>query len=70
MKSNKDFAKNLASPDTLRRAAKLDPIKRSGKERHQLYKSLNDGQSEDEQEEDFRPVRESVLDYMDPEGDE
>lgn len=67
MKSNKDFAKKSASEDALRRAAKLDPIKRSGKERHQLFKSLNDGHSDEEEAEDYRPARESVLDYMDDE---
>ena len=62
MKSTKDFSKGSASEDALRRAAKLDPMKRSGKERHQLYKSLSE---DDPEEEEYRPVRESVLDYLD-----
>lgn len=65
MKSNRDFVKS-STEDTLRRASKLDPIRRSGKERHQLFKSLNDSDTDDELDEDYLPERrESVLDYMD-----
>lgn len=64
MKSNRDFVKS-STEDTLRRASKLDPIRRSGKERHQLFKSLSDPKA-DESDEDYLPERrESVLDYMD-----
>lgn len=64
MKSNRDFVKS-STEDTLRRASKLDPIRRSGKERHQLFKSLSDPNT-DESDEDYLPERrESVLDYMD-----
>ena len=49
----------------MKRAAKLDPIKKSGKERHALYSRLDD--------EDFElqslKKRESAFDYFD-DGDE
>lgn len=65
MKSNRDFSKGSAE-DTLRRASKLDPMRRSGKERHQLFKSLNNSEAEDSDDEDYVPAKkESVLDYMD-----
>lgn len=70
MKSNKDFSKSSSGEDSLRRAAKLDPMRRNGKERHQLFKSLNSSDSIEEDDEDFVPTkRESILDYMDPEED-
>ena len=51
--------------DELRKAKRLDPIRKSGKERHSLYRSI------DEEEEDLLGTtrRESVLDYLD-EGDD
>ena len=52
--------------DELRKAKRLDPIRKSGKERHSLYRSID--------EEDYEDLlgttrRESVLDYLD-EGDD
>ena len=52
--------------DELRKAKRLDPIRKSGKERHSLYRSID--------EEDYENLlgttrRESVLDYLD-EGDD
>ena len=51
--------------DELRKAKRLDPIRKSGKERHSLYRSIDE-------EEDENLIgttrRESVLDYLD-EGD-
>ena len=46
----------------LRKAKLLEPIRKSGKERHSLYNAL-------EEEEDYTPFvkRESVLDYLDEE---
>ena len=69
MKSNRDFRNHLdaASADTLKKAVKLDPIRKSGKERHSIYRSLND--DEDDLELDAIRNRESVLDYLD-DGDE
>lgn len=62
MKSTKDFSKATAE-DSLRRASKLDPIRRSGKDKHQLFKSLSS--SDEEEEEDYQfSKRESILDYM------
>ncbi len=55
---NRDFD----SEDSMKRAAKLDPIKKSGKERHALYSQLDD-------DEDFElqslKKRESAFDYFD-----
>ena len=52
--------------DELRKAKRLDPIRKSGKERHSLYRSIDE-----EDDENLRGTtrRESVLDYLD-EGDD
>ena len=52
--------------DELRKAKRLDPIRKSGKERHSLYRSIDE-----EDDEDLLDTtrRESVLDYLD-EGDD
>lgn len=52
--------------DELRKAKRLDPIRKSGKERHSLYRSIDE-----EDDEDLLGMtrRESVLDYLD-EGDD
>ena len=47
--------------DELRKAKRLEPLHKSGKERHALYSSMND----DEDDELPRPKRESALDYLD-----
>ncbi|MDE7123652.1 MAG: hypothetical protein K2N93_05000 [Alistipes sp.] len=49
--------------DALRKATRLDPIRKSGKERHALYGLLR----EEEEEEPIRPRRESAFDYFDDE---
>jgi hypothetical protein len=67
MKSNNEFrAKGYdrVTEDTTKKAVKLPPIKKSGKERHALYGSLND---EDEDPVAGYSKRESVLDYFDDE---
>lgn len=69
MKSNHVFrsrTNDFGSEDSLKRAAKLDPMRRSGKERHQLYSNL------DEEDEDlnFLYKKESVLDYFDDGNDD
>ena len=52
--------------DELRKAKRLDPIRKSGKERHSLYRSIDE---EDDEELLGTTRRESVLDYLD-EGDD
>lgn len=67
MKSAKEFLRKN-DDDNLRKAAKLDPIRRSGKERHQLYKSLStvdNDDDKDDQNDYIAPKRESALDYLD-----
>ncbi len=65
MKSHTDFKlkESVVDPDdAIRKPAKLDPARKSGKERHSLY----DGLGDDEDEElDYHAKRESVLDYFD-----
>lgn len=67
MKSTKDFRLG-GGDETTRKATKLDPIRKSGKERHALYKSLGDDQEDDAELLALRK-RESALDYLD-DGDE
>ena len=50
----------------LRKAKRLDPIRKSGKERHSLYRSIDE---EDDENLLGTTRRESVLDYLD-EGDD
>ena len=52
--------------DELRKAKRLDPIRKSGKERHSLYRSIDE---EDDEHLLGTTRRESVLDYLD-EGDD
>ena len=52
--------------DELRKAKRLDPIRKSGKERHSLYRSIDE---EDDEDLLGTTRRESVLDYLD-EGEE
>lgn len=52
--------------DELRKAKHLDPIRKSGKERHSLYRSIDE---EDDENLLGTTRRESVLDYLD-EGDD
>lgn len=49
--------------DDLRKARRLEPLRKSGKERHALYNRLDD----EEEEPEVRPHRESALDYLDDE---
>lgn len=62
MKTQKGIREHDA--DELRKAKRLEPIRKSGKERHSLYSSIGE-----EDDEVFMPYvkRESVLDYLDPE---
>ena len=52
--------------DELRKAKRRDPIRKSGKERHSLYRSIDE---EDDEDLLGTTRRESVLDYLD-EGDD
>ena len=52
--------------DELRKAKRLDPIRTSDKERHSLYRSIDE---EDDEDLLGTTRRESVLDYLD-EGDD
>lgn len=52
--------------DELRKAKRLDPIRKSGKERHSLYRWIDE---EDDEDLLGTTRRESVLDYLD-EGDD
>jgi len=47
--------------DELRKAKRLEPMRKSGKERHAYLNAADD----EEEEEDYRPRRESALDYLD-----
>lgn len=72
MKSQKGFkatGHTSDADDAIRKPAKLDPIRKSGKEKHSLYGSFDD--EEDELEEEYAPrKKESVLDYFDDGEDE
>ncbi len=70
MKSTQKFrnnAENFGADDVLKKPAKLEPIKKNGKEKRSFY---NDLQNEDEDDELLSlHKRESILDYFD-DGDE
>ena len=51
--------------DELRKAKRLEPMRKSGKERHSLYRSIDE-----EEEEELMPRRESGLDYLDDQDEE
>lgn len=51
--------------DELRKARRTEPMRRSGKTRHTLYRAIND--EADDEEPDYRPARESAYDYLDDE---
>lgn len=64
MKSNKEVrANNNGSDETLKKAVKLAPIKKSGKDKHHMYSNLDD--EDDEEYMDDYKKKESVLDYYD-----
>lgn len=67
MKTVKSFRVNDDfGADDNRRGTKLPPMKKSGKERHGLYSSIDD----DYEEEYSTAKRESVFDYFDDEEEE
>ena len=63
MKTQKGVREHDA--DELRKAKRLEPIRKSGKERYSLYSSIED----EEEDEELMPRRESVLDYLDDEDE-
>lgn len=63
MKTQKGIREHEA--DELRKAKRLEPMRKSGKERHPLYRSIDE-----EEEEELMPRRESVLDYLDDQDEE
>ena len=63
MKTHKGSREHEA--DELRKAKRLEPMRKSGKERHSLYRSIDE-----EEEEELMPRRESVLDYLDDQDEE
>lgn len=71
MKSTKDFrskTNDFDQEDFLKKAAKLEPIKKSGKEKRTIFSALN-GSEDDDDDLVGLPKRESILDYFD-DGDE
>ena len=68
MKSIKDFRskqQSFDSEDSMRRASKLEPIKKSGKEKHSLYSRLDDDDDDDDVELRSLRKRESAYDNFD-----
>ena len=68
MKSIKDFRskqQSFDSEDSMRRASNLEPIKKSGKEKHSLYSRLDDDDDDDDVELRSLRKRESAYDYFD-----
>ena len=63
MKTQKGIREHEAGE--LRKAKRLEPMRKSGKERHSLYRSIDE-----EEEEELMPRRESVLDYLDDQDEE
>ena len=63
MKTQKGIREHDA--DELRKAKRLEPMRKRGKERHSLYRSIDE-----EEEEELMPRRESVLDYLDDQDEE
>ena len=63
MKTQKGF-RNQDRADELRKAKRLDPMHKSGKERHMLYNKFED---DPEDEAILRPRPESAFDYFDDE---
>lgn len=68
MKSNRDFRgrQNHGGPDDLKKSVKLQPARKSGKERSG-YLSLYE---EEDEIESYKDKQESVFDYFDDEDEE
>lgn len=63
MKTQKGF-RDQDHADELRKAKRLEPMHKSGKERHSFYNELDDVDDEST----ILTKRESVLDYLDDEA--
>lgn len=75
MKSTGEFRNKVVDlTDLGKKSVKLEPIRKSGKDKHTLYKGLNSRENNPDEEDDdiilVRPKRESVLDYMDDGSDD
>lgn len=64
MKSNKDFRslRQDQNADSMRKATRLAPMRKSGKDKYAMYEELSD---EDDQSPAMSEKRESVMDYYD-----
>lgn len=60
----------VESGDLMKKAVKLAPNKKSGKEKHTLYRGLNNMDDDDDDDLELYTKRESILDYYDDEDDE
>jgi len=69
MKSNKDF-RGFDSAEDRRKSPKLNPIRKSGKERHNLYGHLDRDDEDDDQPVTEYRKRESAFDYFDDGSDQ
>ncbi len=69
MKQNKGIrtGHSYEAEDAVKKAVKLPPIKKSGKEKHYLYSDL--GEEDDDPALDYRG-KESILDYFDEEEEQ
>ncbi|MFI3281578.1 MAG: hypothetical protein R3Y44_06380 [Rikenellaceae bacterium] len=67
VKSTRFNNDDMFAGDTPKRGTKLTPNKKSGKERHHLYQSLEE--DEDDIDQYIAEERESILDYID-DGDD
>ncbi|WP_419522468.1 hypothetical protein [Alistipes finegoldii] len=63
MKTQKGIREHEA--DELRKAKRLEPMRKSGKERHSLYRAIDE-----EEADELMPRREAVLDYLDDQDEE
>lgn len=71
MKSNNGLRNNgmKADTDEVKKTVKLSPIKKSGKDKHNIYRDLEDGDEDDYDLINYKK-RESVLDYFDDEAED
>ena len=72
MKSQKGFKAKAFTPDNedaIRKPAKLEPARKSGKERHTLYGNIDDESDDWSENYDYKK-KESVLDYFDDGSDD
>ena len=70
MKSTNDFrakSSGFDPDDSIKKAKKLDPIKKNGKEKRSFYNDFDEDEDEDL---DSYKKKESILDYFDDEEDE